>query len=328
MTTTRGDTFFKKAIAIPTAIAKETLNIAVDLFKILIPAIIVVKILDALGVITILSHLLEPCMGIFGLPGEMAIVWTTAMVTNIYGGIAVLLLFVDSVPLTTAQMTVLSTLILICHSLPVELALTHKVGGSYRFLGLLRFVGASVAGIILNQCYQISGILNTPATILWAEQRDESSLIDWAINQGINLLYILVVLFCLLALMRFLNFIQFTKLLGRLLKPVLLLMGISPKGASIAVFGLLAGITFGSGLLLAEVKKEAVDIRDVVLVLAFLSLCHGIIEDTALMLLLGGHISGILIFRLIFSVIVIAILARIKWVDIEALSSRKKLQPE
>lgn len=34
-------------------------------------------------------------------------------------------------------------------------------------------------------------------------------------------------------------------------------MGISQKGASIAVFGLLAGITFGSGLLFAEVKKIA-----------------------------------------------------------------------
>jgi hypothetical protein len=42
--------------------------------------------------------------------------------------------------------------------------------------------------------------------------------------------------------------------------------------------------------------------------LSFLSLCHSIIEDTILILLLGSHISGILFFRFIYTVIVILIM--------------------
>ena len=76
----------------------------------------------------------------------------------------------------------------------------------------------------------------------------------------------------------------------------------------IAIFGLLAGITFGSGLLLAEIKKNQVPARDVFLVLFFLSLCHGIIEDTILMMLIGGSLWGILLGRFVFSIAALGIL--------------------
>lgn len=304
------------------ALMRDTYLVAGDLFKVLIPAIVVVKLLEEAGAISLIAGVLEPGMALFGLPGEMAIVWTTAIVTNIYGAIAVLLMFSSEVSLSVAQATVLGTMILICHSLPVELALTHRVGGSYRFLGILRFFGACLAGAILHLIYSISGHASAPATIIWAQQRVEHSLFDWLYNQAVNLVYIVCVLFSLLALMRFLQAVGFTDLMGRVLKPLLLLMGVSYKSASIAVFGLLAGITFGSALLLAEVQKEALPARDVVLVLAFLSLCHGIIEDTMLMLLIGSDISGILFFRVLYSVAVVALLARMKSVSLERFSTR------
>ena len=72
----------KKIPEIIFSLIKETTTIAKDLFIILIPAIIVVKILEEAGAIDIISQLLSPTMHLFGLPGEMAIVWTTAMVTN------------------------------------------------------------------------------------------------------------------------------------------------------------------------------------------------------------------------------------------------------
>jgi hypothetical protein len=303
-------------------LVRDTWQVAIELFKVFIPAVVLVKILEEAGAVGVIARLLEPAMAVFGLPGEMAVVWTTAIVTNIYGAIAVLLLFAQDVQLTISQATVLATMILICHSLPVELALTHRVGGSYRFLGLLRFVGACIAGALLHFLYTMLGVLTQPATIIWAQQKVEVGLLDWVWNQCINVLYIVCVLFSLLTLMRFLQAIGFTGLMGRFLRPILLLMGISSRSASIAVFGLLAGITFGSGLLLAEVRKEGLPARDVVLVLAFLSLCHGIIEDTLLMLLIGADLSGILLFRFVFSILVIGGLARVPRIPLERFSSQ------
>ncbi len=311
----------KSLISLLLSLAKETLVVAKDLFIILIPAILIVKLLQETGVIAYLSLLLEPMMQIFGLPGETAIVFATAMFVNIYGAIAVFMMIAADIPFSVAQSTVLWTMILICHTLPVELALTHRVGGHFLFLGPLRFIGACVCGVLLHQLYTLTGTLEQVATLRWSEQKVEHNLVDWAFNQVNNLVTILIVLFCLLTMMRFLNYIKFTHLLGVVLNPLLRLMGISKKGASIAVFGLLAGITFGSGLLLAEINKNAIPRRDIVLVLAFLSLCHGVIEDTALAMLLGADISGLLFFRLFFAILVLAILSRLPVLNLDRFSS-------
>ena len=304
---------------------KETLSVARELFKILIPALLLVKCLQEFGIIAFIAEAVEPLMYLFGLPGEMAIVWTTAIFTNIYAAIAVLMMFTDTLEFSVAQMTVLSTMILICHALPVELSLTHKVGVRAFFLGPLRFFGACLAGLILHHYYRFTSAYSAKARITWVEQAVEHSYLDWLSNQCINLLYILLVLFCMLSMMRLLTAFRITEFLGRLLKPLLLLMGISHKGATIAVFGLLAGITFGSGLLLAEARKNALGEKDLVLVLAFLSLCHGILEDTALRVLIGGHVSGVLFFRLFFSIVAIAILARLRGVSFGSLRTSASL---
>ena len=57
-----------------------------------------------------------------------------------------------------------------------------------------------------------------------------------------------------------------------------------------------------------ENKKKEINKKDIFLSLSFLGLCHSIIEDTILILLLGSHISGILFFRFIYTVIIILIM--------------------
>ena len=57
--------------------------------------------------------------------------------------------------------------------------------------------------------------------------------------------------------------------------------------------------------LIEESKKNNISKKDILLSLSFLSLCHSIIEDTILILLLGSHISGILFFRMIYTIVII-----------------------
>jgi len=44
--------------------------------------------------------------------------------------------------------------------------------------------------------------------------------------------------------------------------------------------------------------------------LALMSLCHSLIEDTLLMTALGGHVSGVLLGRLLFALVVTALLVK------------------
>lgn len=277
----------------------------------MIPVIIIVKILSELGAIDLISRLLSPLMGLMGLPGEAALIWAAAIFTNLYSAIAALLAIYPDPVLSVQQMTVLTTLMLVCHALPIELALCEKVGGSFRLMAPLRFFGALLLGILLHLIYSSFNQTSDIAVVNWVAQRSDENLIDWTYNQVINLLFVPCVLTGLLILVRLFDLLGINRLLAIILSPILRLIGISQTAATIAIFGLLAGITFGSGLLLAEARKKAVAPRDIILVLALLSLSHGLIEDTTLMLLMGADIYGILLGRVLFSIAVIAVIARL-----------------
>jgi hypothetical protein len=103
-------------------------RISLELYKIMIPIIIAVKILQDLGLIAWLALPLAPVMHLVGLPGEMGLVWATALVNNIYGSMIVFVSLAGQHDLTVAQVTVLGVMILIAHGLPVELQIVRKSG--------------------------------------------------------------------------------------------------------------------------------------------------------------------------------------------------------
>ena len=94
---------------------------SVLLFRIVVPISIATRLLDQLGLIHYLGDALAPVMGLLGLPGSMGLVWGTGMVTNLYGGMVVFASLAPGAGLSAAQVTVLATVMLVAHSLPVEL---------------------------------------------------------------------------------------------------------------------------------------------------------------------------------------------------------------
>ena len=73
-----------------------------------------------------------------GLPGSMGVVWATAMFTNLYAAIVVFSSMMVSEHLTVAQVTILTTMMLVAHSLPIELGIARKAGIRLRFMLLFR----------------------------------------------------------------------------------------------------------------------------------------------------------------------------------------------
>ncbi len=94
----------------------EIYQVASTLFKIMIPALLLVKLLEELGGVEIIAALLGPVMTLVGLPESMALVWATTLLTNIYTGMVI---FFNQAPLeqlSVAQVTVLGTMMLIAHT--------------------------------------------------------------------------------------------------------------------------------------------------------------------------------------------------------------------
>jgi len=93
--------------------------------------------------------------------------------------------------------------------------------------------------------------------------------------------------------------------------PVLAMLGIGKTAANFMIVGLTLGISFGGGLMINEARSGKLGKQDIFMVMFFLALCHSIIEDTLLMMLLGADLSAILWGRIIFALIATALLARL-----------------
>ncbi len=104
----------------------DTLKTAISLYKIMIPISIAVKVLQYFNLITVLGSWLSPLMEAIGLPGECGIVWATTMVTNIYGGMMAFYSLNINGSLTSAQVSVLCSLMLMAHALRLNCRLRVK----------------------------------------------------------------------------------------------------------------------------------------------------------------------------------------------------------
>lgn len=73
--------------------------------------------------------------------------------------------------------------------------------------------------------------------------------------------------------------------------------GFSPPALLPLLAGLLFGIAYGAGVILAMAREHGLARRDIVSVALFLSLCHAVVEDTLLFVLVGGDFLWMLLPR-------------------------------
>jgi spore maturation protein SpmB len=286
-------------------------RISLELYKIMIPIIIVVKILQELGLIAWLALPLAPIMHLVGLPGEMGLVWATALVNNIYGSMIVFVSLAGQHDLTVAQVTVLGVMILIAHGLPVELQIVRKSGPRMGFQALLRIGGALLLGWMLSRIYAWGGWLQEANVILWQPEPQSEGLLAWGLGQTQNLAMIFVIIAALTLIMRVFTAIGLTGLCVRLLAPVLRMLGIGPAAGTLTIVGMIMGLAYGGGMIMHEAHSGKVGSKDIFSSLSLMGLSHSVFEDTLLMIVIGGHVSGLLWARIIFTLVVVALLVRV-----------------
>lgn len=287
------------------------MEISSQLFKIMIPVMIVVKVLKEMGAIDLMGRILSPVMELVGLPGGTGLVWATTMITNIYGGMIVFVsLFQDS-SLTVAQTTTMTSMMLIAHSLPIELGIAQKAGVRLASMAVIRIGGALVYGWCLHFIYSQGGWLQAPNIISWVPAAQDPSFLAWGISQLKSLAMIFFAVFGLLCLMRALDALKITNFMNRCLHPVLNLLGIGKSASTITIIGMTLGLAYGGGLIIDEARSGRIRRRDVLFSLSLMGLCHSLIEDTLLMSLLGGRASGILWGRALFAIVGVLLLVQV-----------------
>lgn len=290
------------------ALFKEAAITTFTLLKIMIPISIIVKIMKETGIIDAIGVGLAPVMHLVGLPGDYGLVWATAMITNIYGGLVVFFtLWVDQ-PLTIAQVTVLAALLLMAHNLPVEVSIAKKAGCQFWFILLLRVFGAFVLAWIIYLMFSLFHIYQTQGTLLWQPGYANPSLLLWIWGECKNYLMIFLIILGLLILMKILKKTGMINRLNNLLEPRLKVLGMSKEAAPVTMIGMTLGLAYGGGLIINEAKSGRMQKKDIFLSLSLMSLSHSLIEDTLLMVAIGASVLGVLVGRVLVTIVIMVLL--------------------
>jgi len=174
----------KKIFIFFSTIFKQSIKTSIILFKIMIPISIIVKLLQFTGAIEYIGMALYPLMKFVGLPGEMGLVWATGMLTNLFGGVLAFINLSAGLNLSIAQVTIISVMMLIAHTFPIELTIARKTGVKFITMFVVRFGFAFLFGVLLNFIYKSFDYLQEPAILtIKPSSMVNTSLWFWALNE-------------------------------------------------------------------------------------------------------------------------------------------------
>ncbi len=81
------------------------------------------------------------------------------------------------------------------------------------------------------------------------------------------------------------------------------ILGITHNGLVPLITGIIIGLTYGAGIIIYSIRTSNINKREAFLILLFLSVCHAMIEDTLIFVVIGANGFVLIGFRFAFAII-------------------------
>ncbi len=96
-----------------------------------------------------------------------------------------------------------------------------------------------------------------------------------------------------------------------LTKPITKLLNLSEHAIFPLTVGLTFGLILGAGVLIQTAREGNISLRDLFLLNVFLSICHGVVEETMLFVAIGVNGLILVTLRLFLALLVTLVVARV-----------------
>ncbi|MCD0502345.1 hypothetical protein [Bordetella petrii] len=296
---------------------RRSRRLFIVLIKVMLPVMVLVQLGQWLGWVDMLGRFIAPAMALLDLPPQAGMIWIAGVCLGVYGAIGALIGLAPGLDLNAAQLSVLCSMILFAHGLPVEQAIVRRAGASFWATAGLRVAAALLYGAAVAWTCRWAGWLQEPVSLGWlqssalAADAQASGMLGWLQGTAMSLLFTYGVIVALLVLLDVFERTGITRAITALLMPLLRLSGLNARVAPVTTVGVLLGLSYGGALIIEEADKSQLSARTRFLALTWISLSHSLIEDTALLLTLGADIWIILVGRVLLTLAVVALLARL-----------------
>jgi spore maturation protein SpmB len=277
------------------------------LLCVMIPVSLAVLILEQSGILYYIAWVMNPLMRLLDLPGEASLVFLSSVFLNIYSAIAV----IKTLDLSGREVAILATMCLIAHNFFVECAVMKKTGSSLFKMVVLRLFCAFLAGWVLHFIIPPavgtatggSGVHPHFIGLNWGLL--PSVFKNWLLDTGFLVLRIIVIIFSLMFIQKVMDEFGIMKLLARISTPFMGIFGLSANTGYLWIVAYVAGIVYGSAILIEQVKSGAVTRSEADLFNHHVGISHSQVEDTLLFVTIGAPPAWIIFPRIILALIVV-----------------------
>lgn len=254
------------------------------LLKILIPISLLTAIVAWSGWLDRMDVVLEPLMGLLGLPAVAALPLLIGTTASIYGALAAM----APLALSVNQMTLIAIFLVISHNLVQEGVVQKESGFPIVKATLVRLAASMVTVMIvarlLGDDTAAASLPHTPALVRLPFL---AMLNGWLVDTlvlGAKVLVIIVALMILLEVMRSYRWID---RIVDVMAPVLKLMGLRREMGLLWLTAALFGLSYGAAVIVEETRAGNFSKEDLEQLHLSIGVNHAMIEDPAIFLSLG-----------------------------------------
>ena len=281
---------------------KEAVKSSLGIFKIVLPVSLLMAILNYFGIVDWLSVIFQPITNLLGLSGKAILPLLSGYLINTYSAIALMI----SLELPMKEIVILSSMVLLSHTLPVELSIKKKAGGNMGLLFLIRVGSSIITGIVLNIVLPNESVIISSETQAIKAVATTSLLVvlkSWVQDNVTTIIKIFVINIVISVVFKCLIKFHVVDKLSSLLKPIMFIFGLGKECAPCWLIANVIGLIYGAGILITANENKDLGKEEIRRLNVSICSMHSIIQETANFLVLGVSILVLIVPRFITAVV-------------------------